>query len=1055
MRNRGAIWIFTILLVAACLYQLSFSWVTKGIESEAITFGDKQYKTLINSGQEFLVISGDTTNIYEKGTETLVKSKKSERKISGYYEQKYLAEHGEDATYPVLDISYQKCKDQQLGLGLDLQGGMSVTLEVSIPDLLRNLAGNPQKPSFKEPFSKAMVDFKSGYSFSNVPANDFIGLFYARYKEMNPKNPMMSYFNVANKDMFEIDWSNDEIISKLRELSSNAIDKTQRIIESRINKFGVSQPNMQRHPISGRLQIELPGAKDKNRIRKLLQSTASLEFWDCVHKDWTNDFVSLDKAIKKTINSTEVQDSTNLDFVALDTDSINKLDTAELAIYKSRKAEYDSLKADREIQQMIDDSLTLSSGKILNGNLWFIHSSQSPYIGVALGPDTAKINQDLRSSEARNIFPVKKVKFIWMNKSEEYNWQQQTIEGFALIAIEIPPSGTPKLNGEHIQDAAQSYDQRSNPSVSLLFKSQAANIWEEWTGSKIDKLIAIVLDNQVYSAPVINTKIAGGSTEISGGFATIEEAQDLANILKAGSLPAPAVIVDEAIVGPSLGEENISSGLWSFIFAFILVLIYMMFYYNRAGVVANIALIANVFFIIGTLASLGAALTLPGIAGLVLTIGMSVDANVLIFERIREELRKGKGVKLSIADGYKHAYSAIVDANVTSLLTAVVLVYFGSGPIQGFATTLIIGVFTSLFSAIFITRLIFSYMLDKKLDINYSNKITAKLFTNTSYNFLGKRKIYYIISSLIVVSGIISLTMRGLDGGVEFTGGRTYRVEFSDKPIKSSIISSIEARSVEENGANVKPEIKTVDNAFTLEITTKFLHKYVGNDAGKKVDSVMVLAFNDLGYSESNNVNESNDDKTFLIKTSRSVDAQISSELIFGSILAIIISLVVIFIYIAFRFKKWQFGLGALVAMFHDVLVVLGLFSLLYNIVPFSMEIDQAFIAAILTVVGYSINDTVVVFDRIREYTFLHKRDDQNKIVNRALNSTLSRTLNTSLSTFLVLLTIFIFGGESIKGFSFALLVGVVVGTYSSICIATPSVIDLTKSIMSVPVSKK
>ena len=532
-----------------------------------------------------------------------------------------------------------------------------------------------------------------------------------------------------------------------------------------------------------------------------------------------------------------------------------------------------------------------------------------------------------------------------------------------------------------------------------------------------------------------------------GGFETIEEAQDLANILKAGSLPVPAVIVDEAIVGPSLGEENINSGLWSFFFAFLLVLIYMVFYYKRAGWVANIALVANVFFIIGTLASLGAALTLPGIAGLVLTIGMSVDANVLIYERIREELRNGKGIKLAIQDGYKHAYSAIIDANVTSLLTAVVLAYFGSGPIQGFATTLIIGVFTSLFSAIFITRLIFSYLLDTKREIYFSRKFTENLFTGTTIEFLKKRKIFYVFSILIIGFGIFSLSTRGLDGGVEFTGGRTYRVEFSQKIDKSSVQTAVSDRCVDDNGNNIAPEVKTVDNAYTLEITTKFLEKSVlkNKDKVARIDASLNQAFKDLGYSNIEDGNES-EANTYTLLTSRGVESQISEELITGSFLAVIFSLFIIFIYIAYRFRRWQFGLGALIAMFHDVLVVLGLFSVFYNIVPFSMEIDQAFIAAILTVVGYSINDTVVVFDRIREYSVLHKKSSAIQVVDRALNSTLSRTINTSLSTFLVLLTIFIFGGESIKGFAFALMVGVVVGTYSSLFIATPLVVDLSKN---------
>jgi SecD/SecF fusion protein len=704
----------------------------------------------------------------------------------------------------------------------------------------------------------------------------------------------------------------------------------------------------------------------------------------------------------------------------------------------------DSIIEEKSIEKSIEDSIMLADGKILNGTLWFIHSSNSPYIGVAKAVDTAKINSMLKSKTARDIFNLRRHKFLWSRDVEDYE-TSQSFSGHTLMAIEIPTSGEPKINGEDVVNAAQSFDNESKPSVSLSFNSNVADVWAKWTEQKVGKIIAIVLDDQVFSSPFIRQKITGGNTEISGGFATIEEAQDLANILKAGSLPVPSVIVDEAIVGPSLGEENINSGLWSFLFAFLLVLFYMIFYYKRAGWVANVALIANVFFIIGTLASLGAALTLPGIAGLVLTIGMSVDANVLIYERIREELKNGKGIKLAIQDGYKHAYSAIIDANVTSLLTAVVLAYFGSGPIQGFATTLIIGVFTSLFSAIFITRLIFSYLLDRKKEVFFSRKFTENLFTGSTIQFLQKRKVFYVFSAIIVSCGIFSLFSRGLDGGVEFTGGRTYRVEFSEKIDKSEVRDAISERCVNDEGNNIAPEVKTVDNAFTLEITTKFLENSVMKNKEKvaRIDASLASAFSDLGYSDSEIYNEGN---TYTLLTSRGVESQISDELIKGSFLAVLFSLFIIFIYIAYRFRKWQFGLGALIAMFHDVLVVLGLFSIFYNIVPFSMEIDQAFIAAILTVVGYSINDTVVVFDRIREYSILHKKSSAVQVVDKALNSTLSRTINTSLSTFLVLLTIFIFGGESIKGFAFALMVGVVIGTYSSLFIATPLVVDLSKN---------
>jgi len=1036
MRNRSAIWVFTILLFLACLYQLSFSWVTKSFETDIHDLAEQKYDSLSNEAVEF-VINGDTL---------VIGGDKEKQQIVSHYEQKLLAENRDQPTYPILDLDYQRCKDQELGLGLDLQGGMSVTLEVSIEDLVKNFAGNSSKISFKNPFNAALKDFKEGSTTVDSDNDDFIGLFYAHYKELYPKNPPMIFFSNGLKDYMDINSvektsanKNDQIIQTLRDLSEDAIQKTHRIIESRINKFGVSQPNIKKLAVSGRLQIELPGAKDKNRIRNLLQSTASLEFWDGAHADWTDEFLELNKAVSK-----ESSNDVESDFIEISQDSLNSFSAIELESYMNDKKANDSLLEEKSLERVIQDSIMLADGKILNGSLWFIHTSNSPYIGVAKSVDTAKINSMLKSKVARDIFNLRRHKFLWSRDVSKYE-TSQSFTGHTLMAIEIPTSGEPKINGEDVVNASQSFDNDSKPSVALSFNSNVADVWAKWTEQKVGKVIAIVLDDQVFSSPFIRQKITGGNTEISGGFETIEEAQDLANILKAGSLPVPAVIVDEAIVGPSLGEENINSGLWSFFFAFLLVLFYMIFYYKRAGWVANVALIANVFFIIGTLASLGAALTLPGIAGLVLTIGMSVDANVLIYERIREELKNGKGIKLAIQDGYKHAYSAIIDANVTSLLTAVVLAYFGSGPIQGFATTLIIGVFTSLFSAIFITRLIFSYFLDTNKDVHFSRKFTENLFTGSTIEFLKKRKVFYVISALIVGFGIFSLSTKGLDGGVEFTGGRTYRVEFSEKIDKSAVQNAVSDRCVDDNGNNIAPEVKTVDNAYTLEITTKYLEKSVLKNKVKvaKIDASLAQAFQDLGYS---NIEDVNEGMTYTLLTSRGVESQISDELIKGSFLAVIFSLFIIFIYIAYRFRKWQFGLGALIAMFHDVLVVLGLFSIFYNIVPFSMEIDQAFIAAILTVVGYSINDTVVVFDRIREYSVLHKKSSAVQVVDRALNSTLSRTINTSLSTFLVLLTIFIFGGESIKGFAFALMVGVVVGTYSSLFIATPLVVDLSKN---------
>ena len=1027
MRNRSAIWVFTILLFLACLYQLSFSWVTRSFESDVNDQAVEKFDSLTQNAIPYFTLNGDTLIVDGN-------SKKEKQQIVSFYEQKLLSDQSDAPVYPVIDLDYQRCKDQELGLGLDLQGGMSVTLEVSIEDLVKNFAkASAKKPSFRKPYDAALRDYRMGESTVDAPSDDFIGLFAAHYKNLYGDEPM-TFFTVGLKDYLDKNSSknNVNIIAKLREISEDAIEKTHRIIESRINKFGVSQPNIKKLAVSGRLQIELPGAKDKGRIRKLLQSTASLEFWDGAHKDWTNKFVELTKAFSNTPNEDTVEQ-----FYELTEDSLSKLSVVDLAIYNEEKASFDSLAELRAVEKSIEDSILLAEGKILNGTLKFAHSPGSPVIGFSKTADTSRVNNILKSEKANEIFgQYKRVKFLW---SKEYYTKDKgyNFEGHQLMAIEIPKNGEAKINGEDIVDAMQSFDQNSKPSVLLTFESKIADTWSKWTEQKVGKIIAIVLDDQIFSAPVINQKISGGNTEISGGFETIEEAQDLANILKAGSLPVPAVIVDEAIVGPSLGEENIISGTWSLIGAGLLILLYMLFYYKRAGFVANVALVANVFFIFGTLASLGAALTLPGFAGLILTIGMSVDANVLIYERVKEELSNGKGIKLAIQDGYKHAYTAIIDANVTSLLTAIVLAYFGSGPIQGFATTLIIGVFTSLFSAIFITRLIFSYLLDKKWNLSFYRNATKNLFTTTTIKFLSKRKISYSLSAIIVIIGVYSLFTKGLDGSVEFTGGRSYRVEFSEEMNKEEVKTAIT-----EVCENVPPEIKTVDNNFTLEITTKYLEGSETKNKVSKIDSSMVTAFANLGFVDDPTLDS---DNSFKILYSRGVEKQISNELIQGSFLAVLFSLFVIFIYIAFRFRKWQYGLGALVAMFHDVLVVLGLFSIFYNILPFSMEIDQAFIAAILTVIGYSINDTVVVFDRIREYASLHKKSSSIQVVDRALNSTLSRTINTSLSTFLVLLTIFMFGGESIKGFSFALMIGVLVGTYSSLFIATPLVVDFSK----------
>ncbi|HNQ83308.1 MAG TPA: protein translocase subunit SecD, partial [Bacteroidales bacterium] len=661
---------------------------------------------------------------------------------------------------------------------------------------------------------------------------------------------------------------------------------------------------------------------------------------------------------------------------------------------------------------------------------------QSATVGFAAIKDTAKVNDMLR--KVNSVFP-RNLKLVWTVKPRDAN--SDVLE---LVALKVTSrDGTPALGGEVIVDARQDYDQLGNVEVSLNMNAEGARTWKRLTGENIDKQIAIVLDNHVYSFPTVRGEIPNGMSSISGGGMTLEEAQDLSNILKAGKLPASARIVEEAVVGPSLGQEAINAGLWSFVIAFLLVLLYMVFFYARAGWIADLALIVNMFFILGVLASLGAVLTLPGIAGIVLTLGMAVDANVIIYERIKEEMRAGKGIRLAISDGYKAAYSAIIDGNVTTLLTAIVLYIFGTGPVQGFATTLIIGILSSLFTAIFISRIIFTTLLDKNKTISFEMPTTRGFLQNTKIDFVSLRKYAYIFSITVSVIGLISMFTRGFDQGIDFAGGRTYVIRF-DQPV-----STIEVRNaLEGQFEGNAPEVKTFGPASQVKVTTKYLIDNKGPEVDSIIQNKLFTGLKPFYTNPSFAYTDFTTDATEAgkllgIRSSQKVDPTISDEILWRSIRAIAIALIIIFVYIALRFKKWQYGLGGLISLFHDALITLGIFSLLYSIMPFSMELDQALIAAILTIIGYSINDTVIIFDRIREYVTLHPKRDYKTNVNEAINSTLARTVNTAGTTLIVLIAIFIFGGEVIRGFTFALLFGVAFGTYSSVFVATPIAYDL------------
>jgi len=1031
MQNKGAIWLFTILLALACLFQISFSFFTNSFENEA----EEEATYLVDSVRS---AAGDLTTVEEEN-------------LKEEFKNDYLVDNANEEIYPVFGYTYQECKERQINLGLDLAGGMSVTLEVSIPDLIINLSNNVRNEQLLDVIAKAKKKQRDSQS-------DFVTLFGETWEENYPESKMANIFHSRdNKDRFPRDATNTEILDILREEAQIAINNTEKILRTRIDKFGVTQPTIQKQQFTGRILVELPGVKDKERVRKQLKSTANLEFWNTYENaevfqylDQANTALSELYYPEDTLDSEEAVSAEDLleqeeqeqddDSADENVEAQSDADTSDISdedlLLGENESESDTAAA--EIEDEITDAerqrqfpLFSKLSPNLTGNNQI---GQGPVVGFASLADTADVNEMLNEKVVQDILP-QEVRLLW---SAEPDARNNNVMRLYAIKVDTRDGKAP-LDGSVIVDASQQYDVAGNVEVSMSMNSDGARTWKEMTAAAASqnpkRSIAIVLDDYVYSAPFVQGEIPNGRSSIGMGQGTrneqIQEAIDLSNLLKAGALPAPANIVDESIVGPSLGEENIQDGLMSFIIALVVVLFYMIFYYKGAGIVSDIALIANLFFLIGALASLQAALTLPGIAGIVLTIGMAVDANVLIYERVREELRNGRSVKAAVNVGYKKAYSAIIDANLTTLLTAIVLVSLGSGPIKGFATTLIIGIFTSLFSAIFITRLIFDQRLNKTGTMSFWMNWSKDLLTKTSVSFIPKRKISYIVSSIIIIAGIASMMVRQLDFGVDFTGGRTYTVRFDQPAELDQVRNTLGLSFTDEEGNQLVPEVKTFGASNQVKITTKFLVDDDSQDSDRRVEDALKSGLDQL-----------ND--PYDIVESRKVDPSISDDFQTSSTSAVIFSLIIIFAYIVFRFRKWQYGVGAIVAMFHDVIVVLGIYSILYGRLPFSLEIDQAFIAAILTVVGYSINDTVIVFDRIREYLKDHRKERMASVINKALNSTLSRTLNTSMTTFVVLLIIFIFGGESIRGFIFALMLGVIVGTYSSLYIASPIVVDLT-----------
>ncbi|WP_299254997.1 protein translocase subunit SecDF [uncultured Aquimarina sp.] len=1001
MQNKGLVRVFAILFGLVCLYQLSFTYLTYTKEKEAENYALAKYP------------EADASKLRETA------------------EKSYLDSIGKDPIFA--NFSYNDAKGKELNKGLDLKGGINVILQISVRDILEGLANKSKNPAFVQALDAADETQKNSQ-------NTYVEDFFIEFEKI-PDAQLASPDIFANKNLSDditFDMTNDIVKPVLKRKIDESVTSAFEVLRKRIDKFGVTQPNIQRLGESGRILVELPGAKDVDRVKKLLQSTAQLEFWDVEGSQELGLFLNrMNEKLKKELEAKdgkeEVKETAVKDTTASEiADSEKVLDTVQADTTKSdADAEIEKLLADSE------DSTDIASQVNPINDLAGPPSVPGALISVAL-KDVEQFDKYLERKDIRALLPqaLRYTRFAWSKPEKEG-------ERVDLYALKGNRDDVPELSGGVITDAAQTYDQINNVVVTMQMDGKGAKKWAEMTGraSQTRGQIAIVLDNIVYSAPGVSKgAITGGRSEISGDF-DVEEGQDLANVLRAGKLPASADIIQSEVVGPSLGQEAIDSGVMSFGIALVLILIWMIFYYGKAGAFADVALVVNILFIFGVLAGLKAVLTLPGIAGIVLTIGMSVDANVLIFERIKEELAKGKSQVDAIKDGFNNALSSILDANITTGLTGLILLFFGTGPIKGFATTLLIGILTSLFTAIFITRLFIDGYGKNGKELAFSTAATKNLFKNVNIDFLKKRKIAYGISAIIVLAGLGSLFTQGLDEGVDFVGGRSYTVRFA----KDVVPTDVEKVLVAKFGS---AQAKTLGADNQLKITTKYKVDETGEEVDSEISNSLFTALKPyltegMSYDEFSNDDE---DKQVGIMRSMKVGPTIADDIQQAAYISVIGSLIVVFLYILFRFRRWQFSLGAVAAVFHDVLVVLGIFSLTWKFMPFNMEIDQAFIAAILTVVGYSLNDTVVVFDRIREYLAEHTGWSLDKNVNAALNSTLGRTLNTSLTTLLVLIAIFIFA-EPLRGFMFSLIIGVLVGTYSSLFIATPVMYDTVKKV--------
>ncbi len=978
MQNKGFIVFLTIIVSTLCMYYLSFTFISRGVQQDAIAYAsDASGKINIDKKQAYL------DSVWNKPVYNLLGLK---------------------------EYTYKEVKNSEISLGLDLQGGMHVTLEVSPVDIVKGLAGNTTDSAFVRALNKAAVQQKTSQK-------SFTTLFFENFRQANPNRKFSSIFaNAATRGRISLQDTDEQVMDVVNQEVESAIDRSYTILRNRLDQFGTSQPNIQRLLGTGRIQVEIPGAENPQRVRKLLSGVARLEFWDVVEPGTLNSsFLAInDQLVKEQKAAATASGSTS--------------GTADLAAQLSTPTDSVSSELEKQLQTATDSSTSgLDSLQKLNISPLFALSSPPSTFRYNL-KDTAEINAIFRRSEIRSLLP-RNVGVYWGNKADD---DYKTGEALQLYFLDIGRSGVARLTGEVINNATQDLDEYARPAVSMTMNASGTRVWAKMTSEAANRSpkgrIAIVLDNTVYSAPGVNGEIPNGNSQISGNF-TIDEAKDLANILKAGSLPAPTRIVEFTSVGSTLGQEAITNGLISIVAGFIIIILFMFVVYSSAGWVADLAVILNLIFLLGVLASLNAALTLPGIAGILLSLAIAVDANVLINERVKEDLNSGNDLATSVRNGYKNAFTAIIDSNVTTLIKGAVLLIFASGLIYGFAVTLVIGILCSFFTSVFVTRLTFEYFIRRKKNVSFTQSWSKNLFKSINVNFIGNRKIYYAVSLSIIVAGMAMLAFKGFNYGVDFKGGRSYVVQF-EKPVNAEDVRKALAQTFD----GVATEVKTFGADTKYKVTTSYLVDDDSEEATAKAEQKL-----EAGLA-------SFTDNKATVGGFVMVSPTIADDVKISAIWSLTVAVALMFLYILIRFRRWQFALGTVVSLFHTVLMVLSIFVLLEDVMPFSLEIDQAFVAAILTVIGYSINDSVVVFDRVRE--FLANKlssEDTPSVVNRALNDTLSRTLITGMSTIFVIIILFFFGGETIKGFTFAMLIGVIIGTYASLCIGTPVLVDFSR----------